>query len=132
MVIDTSALLAILLAEPEASILARTIGSDGTRLMSAGSVLEAGIIAQARKGDAGSQALDLLIMKLRIEVVAMTPHHVDLARRAFRLFGKGQAKAGLNFGDCIAYALAKETGEPLLFKGEDFPRTDIVAVPWQG
>lgn len=130
MVIDTSALLAILLAEPEAPDLIRAIARDGTRLMSAGSVLEAGIIAKARKGDAGSHALDLMIVKLGIDVVAMTPHHADLARRAFRLFGKGQAKAGLNYGDCIAYALARETGEPLLFKGGDFAQTDIPAAPW--
>jgi ribonuclease VapC len=130
MVIDTSALLAILLSEPEAAALVRAIGQDGTRLMSAGSVLEAGIIAQARKGDAGGHALDLMILKLGIEVVAMTPHHADLARRAFRLFGKGQGKAALNYGDCIAYALARDAGEPLLFKGEDFKHTDIVAAPW--
>ncbi len=130
MVIDTSALLAILLAEPEAPDLIRAIARDGTRLMSAGNVLEAGIIAHARKGDAGGHALDLMIVKLGIDVVAMTPHHADLARRAFRLFGKGQAKAGLNYGDCIAYALARETGEPLLFKGGDFAQTDIAAAPW--
>jgi ribonuclease VapC len=129
-VIDTSALLAMLLSEPEAPDLIRAIARDGTRLMSAGSVLEAGIIAHARKGDAGGHALDLMIAKLGIDVVAMTPHHADLARRAFRLFGKGQAKAGLNYGDCIAYALARETGEPLLFKGDDFARTDIVAARW--
>ncbi|MGQ3353336.1 MAG: type II toxin-antitoxin system VapC family toxin [Phreatobacter sp.] len=130
MVIDTSALLAILLSEPDGEALLRAIAADGTRLMSAGSVLEAGIIAQARKGDAGSHALDLMITKLGIEVVAMTPRHADIARRAFRLFGKGQARAGLNYGDCIAYALARDTGEPLLFKGDDFSRTDVVAAPW--
>jgi ribonuclease VapC len=130
MVIDTSALLAILLGEPEAPDLVRAIARDGIRLMSAGSVLEAGIIAQARKGEAGGHALDLMIVKLAIDVVAMTPQHADLARRAFRLFGKGQARAGLNYGDCIAYALAKESGEPLLFKGDDFAQTDIVAVRW--
>lgn len=130
MVIDTSVLLAILFSEPEAPDLIRAIARDGTRLMSAGSALEAGIIAQARKGDAGGQALDLMIMKLGIDVVAMTPHHADHARRAFRLFGKGQAKAGLNYGDCIAYALARDTGEHLLFKGDDFTRTDIAAAPW--
>ncbi len=130
MVIDTSALLAILFSEPEAADLIRAIAQDGTRLMSAGSILEAGIIAQARKGDAGGHALDLMVVKLGIDIVAMTPHHADIARRAFRLFGKGQAKAGLNYGDCIAYALARDTGEPLLFKGDDFRQTDIVAVQW--
>lgn len=130
MVIDTSALLAILFSEPEAPALIRAIAQDGTRLMSAGSVLEAGIIAQARKGDAGGHALDLMVVKLGIDIVAMTPHHADIARRAFRLFGKGQAKAGLNYGDCIAYALARDTGEPLLFKGDDFRQTDIAKVQW--
>jgi ribonuclease VapC len=131
MVIDTSALLAILFAEPEAAALARSIGSDVTRLISAASVLEAGILAHARKGEAGGQALDLLIVKLGLEIVPMTAAHADLARRAFRLFGKGQGgKAGLNYGDCIAYALARETGEPLLFKGEDFTHTDIEAAAW--
>lgn len=131
MVIDTSALLAILFAEPEAPAFARAIGADGTRLMSAGSVLGAGILAHARKGEAGGQALDLLIVKLGIEIVPMTAEHADLARRAFRLFGKGRGgKAGLNYGDCITYALARETGEPLLFKGEDFTRSDITAATW--
>lgn len=130
MVIDSSALLAILLAEPEGEALLRAIVADGTRPMSAGSVLEAGIVLQARKGDAGGQALDLMLAKLGIEVVTMTARQADLARRAFRLFGKGQGGAGLNFGDCIAYALARETGEPLLFKGDDFAKTDIVAAGW--
>jgi ribonuclease VapC len=130
MVIDTSALLAILFDEPEAEALVRAIGGDGVRLMSAGNVLEAGIIAQARKGDAGGQALDLLILRLGIDTVAMTAQQAALARRAFRLFGKGQAKAGLNFGDCIAYALARDKGEPLLFKGDDFGRTDVPVAAW--
>jgi ribonuclease VapC len=129
-VIDTSALLAILLAEPEAEAFTRAIGADGVRQMSAGNVLEAGIIAQARKGDAGGRALDLLMLKLGIEVVAMTPRQAEIGRRAFRQFGKGQSKAGLNYGDCIAYALAKDAGEPLLFKGDDFARTDIPAAAW--
>lgn len=130
MVIDTSALLAILLSEADGEALLRAVAADATRLMSAGNVLEAGIVLQARKGDAGSQALDLMVAKLGIEVVALTPRHADLARRAFRLFGKGQGKAGLNYGRCIAYALARDTGEPLLFKGDDFAQTDIVAAIW--
>lgn len=84
-----------------------------------------------RKGEAGGQALDLLIVKLGLEIVPMTAAHAGLARRAFGLFGKGQGgKAGLNSGDCIAHGLAGETGAPLLSKGEDFTRTDIETAAW--
>jgi ribonuclease VapC len=96
--------------------------------LSAGNFLEAGVLVQARRGDEGSRDLDLLLAKLRIQITAFTPIQAEIARRAFRQFGKGRHPAGLNFGDCIAYALAKDTGEPLLFKGQDFCKTDIAVV----
>ena len=126
MVIGTAALLAILFLEPEAERFARAIASAARRLISAGTLLETGIVLQARHGDEGARDLDLLVLKLGVEVAPVTERQVRLARRAYRQYGKGQHHpAGLNFGDCFAYALARDTGEPLLFKGEDFARTDV-------
>ncbi len=130
MIIDTSALMGILQAEPEARAIACSLVQDGTRQLSAGNFLEAGMLVQARYGDEGSRDLDLLLAKLRIQIVAFTSTQAEIARRAFREFGKGRHPAGLNFGDCIAYGLAKDTGEPLLFKGEDFSKTDIAVVSY--
>ncbi len=126
MVIDTSALLAILFLEPEAERFARAIAGAARRLISAGTLLETGIVLQARHGDEGTRDLDLLVLKLRLVVAPVTERQVGLARRAYRQYGKGQHHpAGLNFGDCFAYALARSSGRPLLFKGEDFARTDV-------
>ena len=131
MVIDTSALLAILQREPEEERLIRAIGVAPACLISAGSLLEAGIIAQSRRGDQGARDIDLFVVRLRIEVAPVTEAQAHIARRAFRRFGKGQGHpASLNFGDCFAYALAIDTGEPLLFKGDDFSRTDVTTVPY--
>lgn len=130
MITDTSALMCILQAEPEAGAIARALAQDGTRRLSAGNFLETGILVQARYGDEGSRDLDLLLAKLRIQIAAFTPTQAEIARRASREFGKGRHPAGLNFGDCIAYGLAKDTGEPLLFKGEDFSKTDIAVVSY--
>lgn len=128
MVIDSSALIAILLGEPEAEIYAKAIAGDPKRLISVFSVLEAGIVIEAKKGDSGGRELDLLIHRTNIEIVAMDPNQVDLARSAWRSFGKGRHPAGLNIGDCCSYALSKYSGEPLLFKGDDFSQTDIKCV----
>lgn len=125
MIVDSSAILAILRREPEADRFAAAIGSSGDPRISAATVLEAGIVAEASRGEAGGRDLDLLLAKLGVEVVAFTPGQADLARKAWRRYGKGRAPARLNFGDCIAYALAKDTGEALLFKGSDFEQTDI-------
>lgn len=125
MVIDTSAIIAILLGEPTAAALADAIAADAKRLMSAFSVLECGIVIEAKKGEAGGQALDLLMHRAHIETIALTVEQVELARAAWRKFGKGRHPAGLNIGDCCSYALAKYTGEPLLFIGDDFSQTDI-------
>jgi ribonuclease VapC len=131
MVIDTSALIAILLGEPEAEAIAIVIANDPKRLLSAFSALEVGIVIEAKKGEAGGRELDLLLHRAQIEIVAMTSEHCELARFAWRAFGKGRHPAGLNIGDCCSYALAKYSGEPLLFKGDDFTKTDLQAVRFQ-
>jgi ribonuclease VapC len=125
MVIDTSALIAILLNEAETEAFARAIAADPKRLISAFNLLEAAIVIEAKKGEAGGIELDLLLHRARIETVAMSAEQVELARTAWRVYGKGNHAAGLNIGDCCAYALAKYSGEPLLFKGGDFALTDI-------
>jgi ribonuclease VapC len=93
--------------------------------MSAASVLETAIVVESELGEAGARDLDLLLHKAVITVAPFTPDHLAAARHAFRMFGKGRHPAGLNFGDCFSYALSRATGEPLLFKGGDFPRTDV-------
>lgn len=125
MVIDTSAILAILLQEPEAERFIRAITAAQTRLLSAASLLEAGMLAQYRSGDSGNRDLDQLLITLRIEIATVTEQQAAIAREAHRRFGKGLHPASLNYGDCFAYALARESGEPLLFKGDDFSRTDV-------
>ena len=130
MVIDASALIAILLGEPEAERLARAIAADAKRLMSAFTLLEAGAVIEARKGEAGGRELDLLLHRAAVEVVPLIPEHAEASRRAWRRFGRGRHSAELNIGDCCAYALAQHAGEPLLFKGADFSQTDIAAAPY--
>jgi ribonuclease VapC len=125
MVIDTSALLALLLDEPEAEAYRAVLEGDGSRLVSAATLLETAIVIEARKGEAGGRELDLFIHKAGIAVVAVDAEHVAEARRAYRRFGRGRHAAGLNFGDVFAYALARASGEALLFKGDDFTRTDV-------
>jgi ribonuclease VapC len=125
MVIDTSALIAILLNEAEAEAFAKAIAADPKRLISAFNLLETAIVIEAKKGEAGGIELDLLLHRARIEAVSMSAEQTELARTAWRVYGKGNHPAGLNIGDCCAYALAKYSGEPLLFKGEDFALTDI-------
>jgi ribonuclease VapC len=128
MVIDTSALISILLGEPEAEAFARAITNDSKRLISAFSVLESSIVIEAKKGDAGGRELDVLLHRSKIEIVGMNTEQLEIARRAWRMYGKGRHPAGLNIGDCCAYALAKYSGEPLLFKGDDFGKTNIKTV----
>ena len=125
MVLDTSALLAILMAEPEAEGFAVAIEHDPIRLVSAGSMLETAIVAESRWRDAGGRELDLLLFKTGITVISADAEQVEIARQAFRLFGKSRHPAGLNFGDCFAYALSRVSGQPLLFKGDDFAQTDV-------
>ncbi len=125
MVIDTSALLAIFLAEPERSIFLNLILATESRLISAPNALETGMVLEARRGEAAGREFDLFQVRAGLEIVAFDGDQLDLARSAWRRFGKGRHPAGLNFGDCFAYALARTTGEPLLAKGADFAKTDI-------
>jgi len=125
MVLDTSALLALLLDEPEAEDFRAAVEEDTTRLVSAATLLETALVIEARKGERGGQELDTLIQKAEVLVVPVDAEHVSEARRAYRRFGKGRHAAGLNFGDVFAYALARTAGEPLLFKGDDFAKTDV-------
>lgn len=126
MVIDASALVAILFGESDAAALAAAIERDPTRLISAASMLEVAMVVESELGGEGGRELDLLTMRAGIEIVPFTVEHLRRARHAFRAFGKGNHPAGLNFRDCFAYALSKASGEPLLFKGEDFAKSDIV------
>ncbi len=130
MVIDTSALVAILLGEPEAERLANAIAEDGKRLISAFTLLEAGVVMEAKKGEAGGRELDLLLHRAAIEVVSLVPGQAELARSAWRRFGRGHHSAPLNIGDCCTFALAEHSGEPVLFKGDDFSHTDVAAVDY--
>jgi ribonuclease VapC len=125
MVIDSSAILAILLQEPEAESFARAISDDPVRLISSISFLEAAIVIEARKGPAGGRELDLLLHRGKVEVVSFTSEHAEIARNAWQRFGKSRHAAALNIGDCCSYALSRVSGEPLLFKGDDFLKTDI-------
>jgi ribonuclease VapC len=128
MVIDTSALLALLLDEPEAEDFRTALELDEVRLVSAATLLETAIVIESRKGDAAGRELDRLIDKAAIDVVAIDADQVDEARRAWRRFGRGRHEAGLNYGDLFSYALSRASGEPLLFKGDDFRRTDVSRV----
>lgn len=130
MVIDTSAIVAMLTGEPEAELLEVAVEADPVRLMSAATYLECAIVIESRFGEEGGRELDLWLHRADVEVVAVEPGHAEQARIGYRRFGKGRHPAGLNFGDCFAYALAVSSGEALLFKGEDFARTNVAAVAW--
>jgi ribonuclease VapC len=125
MVIDTSSVVAILFGEPDTEFFVRTIADDPKRMISAFNALESAIVVEAKKGETGGRELDLLLHRARIEIVAFNGDQAELALAAWRKYGKGNHPAGLNIGDCCAYALAKYSGEPLLFKGKDFSQTDI-------
>ncbi|MBI1758949.1 MAG: type II toxin-antitoxin system VapC family toxin [Actinobacteria bacterium] len=126
MIIDTSALIAILRAEPEAAACAKAIEAAGHRRMSAANFLEAAVVMDSVRDPVVSRRFDELITTAEIRIEPVTGTQARIARDAYRDFGKGSGHpAGLNFGDCFAYALAKELGEPLLFKGNDFVHTDL-------
>ena len=128
MVIDSSALIAILLDEAEGEHFSELIVDSEVRLLGAVSRLEAGIVAESRLGRRATDRMRRLLAKLAPETVGFTPEHATAALEAWRRFGKGNHPAALNFGDCCTYALCKATGEPLLAKGEDFSRTDMKLV----
>jgi ribonuclease VapC len=127
-IIDSSAALAILFAEDDAPAFARALESAEARRMSVANWLETAIRIDMGGSSIASNAFDDLVREASVIVEAVTVEQAQIARRAYRAYGKGTGHpAGLNFGDCFAYALAKTTGEPLLFKGDDFSRTDIKA-----
>jgi len=125
MVVDSSALVAILRKEPEAARFTRSLLRDSVRLISAANLLEAGIVIDNQAGLSAGRRLDRFVERAGIGIEPVTQEQVRIARQAYVDFGRGNHPAGLNFGDCFAYALAKVTGEPLLFKGADFGQTDI-------
>jgi len=125
MVVDTSALIAMLLREPEAESLAGCLIDAPVRLMSAVTRVELSFVIEGRNREAGRADLERLLRDLPIEIAAVTPQQAEIAIDAFRRFRRGRHPARLNIGDCFAYALAKTLGQPLLFKGDDFIHTDI-------
>jgi ribonuclease VapC len=127
MIIDTSALVAILRDEPEAGSFAKLIEATKKRRMSAANFLETAVVIDSSRDPIASRRFDDLVKEARIVIEPVTELHARIAREAYRDFGKGSGHpAQLNFGDCFAYALAKAEAEPLLFKGDDFSRTDIM------
>jgi ribonuclease VapC len=118
----------VLLNEENAATMAQAIDRGAPCLLSAANLLEASMVIESRKGEAGGHELDLLLYRARIEVVAVDQDQAEIARLAWRRFGKGRHPAGLNYGDCFAYALAKSRRATLLFTGSDFVRTDIERV----
>ena len=125
MVIDSSALIAVMSNEPERRSFEQSIRLAPTRLLSAPGLVETSIVVLSRRREEGLAVLNELLADMRVETVPLSADHARLAIDAFRRFGKGRHPAGLNFGDCFSYALAKATGESLLFKGDDFSQTDI-------
>ncbi len=130
MVIDTSAIMAILTREPTADRLVAAVEADATRLVSAATVVEAALVLLGRYGEAGEPQLDRLLRGIGAEVVPVGEQQVNLARDAALRFGRGRHPAGLNFGDCFSYALSMARDEPLLFVGDDFSQTDVKVSGW--
>jgi ribonuclease VapC len=127
MILDTSALAAILFGEPEAALFIQLIHAADRCRMSAATFLELSIVVESQIGADGSRQSDIFFRRAGIIIEPFTVEQAHIARQAFLDFGKGRHAAGLNFGDCFSYALAKIVGEPLLFKGEDFKKTDIAS-----
>ena len=125
MVIDSSAFVAVMLGEPERTAFIKSIVTTSTRIAGAPTVLETSMVLLSRKGEAGLTEFRAFYARAAVQTARFEPEQIDLALDAYRRFGKGRHPAGLNYGDCFSYALAKATGEPLLFKGDDFPRTDV-------
>lgn len=124
MVIDTSAIIAIILREADGPRLRALVEEAPAPVMSSATYTEAGIVMLGKRGEAGVEAFEDLVRSLRISVIPFEQLHADLAIAAYGRFGKGRHPAGLNYGDCFSYALAQARGEPLLAKGNDFVRTD--------
>jgi ribonuclease VapC len=128
MVVDTSAIIAILQDEPERRQFNLAIESAERCAMSVATLVETSIVIEARKGPQGAQYLDLFLATAGIELVTVDTEQAEIARQGFRRFGKGRHPASLNYGDCFSYALAISRNEPLLFKGTDFGKTDVIAL----
>jgi len=126
MVIDSSPIAAIMFEEPDASVYVSAILNDVTRLMSAATLVEISMVVMRLRAPDPIAALDALLARLQVVVVPFDHEQALLARDAFRRFGKGRHSAGLNYGDCLSYALSKQTREALLFKGNDFGQTDVL------
>ena len=127
MILDTSALVAILYREPESESFVQAIHDADACRISGASYVELSMVVETQLGPEGMRQAEAFFRRAGITIEPVTVEHGELARQAFLDFGKGRHKAGLNFGDCFSYALAKANGEPLLFKGNDFPMTDIEA-----
>ena len=125
MVIDTSAIAAIFLKEAERQAFLELIEQDGVRLLSVANALEATMVLEAKRGAVVGRELELYLHRLSVEIVPVDYNQIEVARIGWRKYGKGRHPAGLNFGDCFAYALTKTSGEPLLAKGDDFRKTDL-------
>lgn len=125
MILDTSAMVAILYCEPEAAAFVQLVHDAEDCRMSVASYVELGMVLESQLGPEGMRQAEAFFRRAGIIIEPVTVDHGELARQAFIDFGKGRHKAGLNYGDCFSYALAKATGEPLLFKGNDFHQTDI-------
>jgi ribonuclease VapC len=125
MAVDTSAIVAILLSEPDAAALERSLIAGDIRLIPATSVLEARMVLASRRGEHALAEIDLWLAAIDAKIIPVDAELVDIATHAWLAYGKGRHPAALNFADCLSYALAKRTGEPLLAKGDDFSRTDI-------
>jgi len=125
MILDTSAVVAILYREPEAVTFAQLIHDAEVCRMGVANYVEVSIVVENQLGPEGSRQAEAFFRRAGIVIEPVTVEHGELARQAFLDFGKGRHRASLNYGDCFAYALAKATGESLLFKGNDFSQTDI-------
>lgn len=130
MVIDTSAIMAMLIPEPTADRLVAALEADATRLVSAATVVEVALVFLGRYGEAGEPQLDRFLRGIGAEVVPVGEEQANLARDAALRFGRGRHPAALNFGDCFSYALSMARDEPLLFVGDDFSQTDVTASRW--
>jgi ribonuclease VapC len=126
-ILDTSALVAILANEPDSGIYVQAISRAPQCRISAGNFLELSIVMEGQFGAEALRQSDALLRRIGVSIEPVTVEQVQAARQAFHDFGKGRHPAGLNFGDCFAYALAKTMGQPLLFKGDDFKKTDVLS-----
>jgi ribonuclease VapC len=126
-ILDSSAVLAIVFGEPGFEVFASIIAKTVSCSISAATLVETVIVAESRGGDRGVRHTDSLFRNVNVSIQPVTAEQAYIACQAFSTFGRGRHPAGLNFGDCFSYALAKSTGEPLLFKGDDFRKSDILS-----